>query len=620
VQSVAPRRTVCRAPGPRGWLLKLAVEILRYVSLAAFVALALVTINQWRRQRDHAAAWAALGFGTLGIVVVLGEVVPKHPHGFFENVLQRLDIAFLLLFPYLLHRFTTVFRTATSGVERGLGLMTVAMIVWTFALPHIPESGQARPGWFIAYLTGFLIHWTVLSSVAATRLWRAGRGQPSVARRRMRLLAIAAALLTIALFAAAATSQSYSAFALASSVFSIASAVAFLVALAPPAVVRMIWRRPAQERVQDAIRDLITLSRSQAEVASRVLGPMADIVGARALCIRNEERELIGSYGLPEGELEPAEAGDAQLFELDIPSGSLTVWASPYAPFFGREELRLLETVGAFTGLALDRVRLFQQEHEARLALERAHEIKTNFIALASHELRTPVTTILGLATTLNRRGDQLDEGQRHALRDTLERQADRMAKLVEQLLDLSRLDADAISITPERINLRQRIEEIVASVAAERSDDVRISVDPDLEAPADPGALDRIVGNLVANALRYGSPPISVHAVHHDRHLRLFVEDRGDGVSPQFVPELFDRFTRDGRERVGGTGLGLAIARSYARAHDGDLVYEDAEPHGARFQLVLPVKNGNGEADEVDVETPPEVETHGWRMLGRRR
>src|SRR5206468_9487450 len=157
-------------------------------------------------------------------------------------------------------------------------------------------------------------------------------------------------------------------------------------------------------------------------------------------------------------------------------------------------------------------------------------------------------------------------ERQHRDVRDTLERQADRMAKLVEQLLDLSRLDADAISITPERINLRDRIEEIVASVAAERRDDVQIRIAPDLEAPADPGALDRIVGNLVANALRYGSPPVNVDAVRHDRHLRLSVEDRGEGVPAQFVPQLFERFTRGG-ERVGGSGLGLAIARSYARA-----------------------------------------------------
>jgi signal transduction histidine kinase len=588
--------------------LRLAVEILRYVSLVAYVVLALVTINQWRRQRDRAAAWAALGFGTLGLVVVLGQpqIVPKHPSGFLENFLQRLDIALLLLFPYLLHRFTTVFRSATSGLERALGLMTVVMIVWTFALPHIPEQGEPRSAGFIAYLVGFLIHWTVLSSVAATRLWRAGRGQPSVARKRMRLLALSAALLTIAIFAAAATSRSYSVPSLISNVLAIASALGFLLALAPPAIVRLIWRRPSQARVQDAIQDLVTLSHSQQEVADRVLAPMAEIVGARALSLRNDEGETVGSYGLPEGADEP-ETADAQIFEVEIPAGSLTVWASPYAPFFGREELRMLETVGALTGLALDRVRLFQHEHEARVALERADEIKTNFVALASHELRSPVTTILGLATTLNQRGDELDDRQRHELRATLERQADRMARLVEQLLDLSRLDADAIAINPEQINLRERIEEIVASVAADRQEDVQIGVDPDLEAPADPGALDRIVGNLVANALRYGSPPVQVNAAHSDRHLRVFVEDRGEGVPPQFVPELFERFTRGTRARVGGAGLGLAIARSYARAHNGDLVYEDAEPHGARFQLILPVKNGG--------DLRPEVETHLLRI-----
>ena len=591
--------------------MKLAVEILRYVSLAAFVALALATINQWRRQRDRAAAWAALCFGTLGVVVVLSQkqIVPDHPKGFLENFLQRLDIAFLLLFPYLLHRFTTVFRHATSALERGLGLMTAVMLVWTFSLPHFPETGEPRKGWFLAYLAGFLIHWTVLSTVAATRLWRAGGGQPVVARRRMRILAFAAGLLTVALFAAAATSRSYSVASLASSALAIVSALAFLLALAPPAIVRILWRRPAQARVQDAIQDLVTLSRSQREVAARVLAPMADIVGARALCIRNDEGEVVGSYGLPEGREAPG-PGDAQVFDVVMPSGSLTVWASPYAPFFGQEELRMLETVGALTGVALDRVRLFQQEHELRLALERADEVKTNFVALASHELRTPVTTILGLATTLNRRGSELDERQRHELRDTLERQADRMARLVEQLLDLSRLDADAIEIAPQRFNLRERIEEIVAAVAAERIDDVEIGVDADLEASADPSALERIIGNLVANALRYGLPPVRVQAFRKDRHLRVSVEDRGDGVPPQFVPELFERFTRGARERVGGAGLGLAIARSYARAHDGDLVYEEAEPHGARFQLVLPMKSA-GEGNEV--------EGHRWRAVTRR-
>ena len=83
------------------------------------------------------------------------------------------------------------------------------------------------------------------------------------------------------------------------------------------------------------------------------------------------------------------------------------------------------------------------------------------------------------------------------------------------------------------------------------------------------------------------------VRAVQSDRHFRLTVEDQGHGVAAEFIPDLFERFTRsDGSQRnAGGTGLGLAIARSYARAHGGDLFYEDALPHGARFELVLPTR-----------------------------
>jgi signal transduction histidine kinase len=391
-----------------------------------------------------------------------------------------------------------------------------------------------------------------------------------------------------------------------------------LLALVPPAIVRMLWRRPEQERLQNALRDLVALATNQEEVAQRVVRPMAEIVGAQTVTIRTDDGRTVGSY---RGENPPGQPAGAagQSFELSMPTGTLSVCASPYAPFFGNEELRVLETLAAFTGIALDRVRLFQQEHEARVALERADEVKTNFIALASHELRTPVTTIHGLATTLNKVGDQLEDAQRRELREALERQAGRMAKLVDQLLDLSRLDAEAIEIKPERINVRERLEEIVAASAADRAHEVRVEAAPDLEAAADPSALERIVSNLVTNALRYGSPPVFIDASRTDRHLRVFVEDRGEGVPRKFVPDLFERFTRaGGRERVGGTGLGLAIARSYARAHDGDLVYEEAEPHGARFQLVLPAKRVDGEGNGGG-EDPAEVEGQRWRVFRRR-
>jgi signal transduction histidine kinase len=165
-----------------------------------------------------------------------------------------------------------------------------------------------------------------------------------------------------------------------------------------------------------------------------------------------------------------------------------------------------------------------------------------------------------------------------------------RLAILVDQLLDLSRLDADAVAIRPQRFRVRVRVEQLVAS-AGVAAGGIDVAIDPDLEADADPVAFDRIVSNLVTNALRYGSPPIVVDARQTDHHFRLSVEDRGTGVPAEFVPDLFERFTRssDARERAAGTGLGLAIARSYAHAHRGDLLYEAAQPRGARFQLVLP-------------------------------
>ena len=103
---------------------------------------------------------------------------------------------------------------------------------------------------------------------------------------------------------------------------------------------------------------------------------------------------------------------------------------------------------------------------------------------------------------------------------------------------------------------------------------------------------MDRVVANLVANAIRYGRPPIVVSAEQSDRHLRIYVDDNGEGVAPDFVPYLFDRFRRSSGSaaKVVGTGLGLAIARSYAQAHGGDVFYHDRRD-GARFELVVPAE-----------------------------
>jgi signal transduction histidine kinase len=264
---------------------------------------------------------------------------------------------------------------------------------------------------------------------------------------------------------------------------------------------------------------------------------------------------------------------------------------------FSRDDVDLLQIVADRAALAIDRATVYEE-------LLRVTQLQQDFVALAAHELRTPATTIYGLAATLQARGDSLTNELLHELRETLYLQAERMVRLVDQLLDLSRIDAKRVKIRREQIHLRRQLEEIVTSVAGERAQDVSVEAPAGLAVNVDPSAVDRVIGNLVTNALRYGAPPVTVSAEHKDQHIRIRVEDSGAGVAREFVPFMFERFRRSeqGRQRPGGIGLGLAIARSYAHAHGGDLLYAPRHPTGSSFELVLPA------------EPNDETQAHFWR------
>jgi signal transduction histidine kinase len=249
---------------------------------------------------------------------------------------------------------------------------------------------------------------------------------------------------------------------------------------------------------------------------------------------------------------------------------------------FTKADVELLEVVAQRAAVAIDR----SLAHEQVLRLT---QLQRDFIALAAHELRTPASTVYGLAATLARR--ELSDDMQAELRETLLEQSERMSRLVEQLLDMSRLDAASIEVAPELIALKPELDGIVRSSAAGRAEDVVVETPGTEEVVADRAVLERVVSNMKTNALRYGEPPVRLVAKQTDTHLRVVVSDSGRGIDPEFIPHLFDRFRRSGRSRGQGTGsgLGLAIARSYARAHGGDLLYHPADAGGATFELVLP-------------------------------
>jgi signal transduction histidine kinase len=568
-------------------------DVLGHVNVFVFAAIAFVCLLQWQRRRDEPARWAALTFALLGAVALAGEIIDAvYDEDGAGGWVDRIILALIVLFPYLLFRFGASFGRPRREAELAAALGTAAVFVWAFFV-EIPEEGTSWPAAFTAFIAALLTQWTLLSLYVAVRLWGAGHGQPTVVRYRVRLLSFGAIALSVVLIVAGAGGGTQPAWLeLTSGLLTLASALTFFVGFAPPLFLREIWRRPERSVLREGIDELVRFAPTPAEITARVLPRMARVVGARGVGLLDEKGAVLGTHGVEPIAVEEVE-DEPEVVRLPLPSGSVVIWTNPYAPFFGEEEFALLRSLGSMTMLALERSRLFAQEHEARVALEEADKMKTQFVALASHELRTPAAVIHGIASTLQMRGDELEPSQLLQLRRTLYEQTDRLRRLVDQLLDLSRLEAHSVHIDPKPLWVRSRVEEIVLMVAGERAKDIDIAVPPDLETVVDPDAFDRVVSNLIVNALRYGEAPIQVFAEQPDRYFRLSVEDRGRGVPPEFVPLLFERFTRSRQAPTGtgGAGLGLAIAQSYAHAHGGDLLYEEAEPHGARFKLVLPAK-----------------------------
>jgi len=247
---------------------------------------------------------------------------------------------------------------------------------------------------------------------------------------------------------------------------------------------------------------------------------------------------------------------------------------------FSQTDLDLLQLVADRVAVAIERAKA----HERAVQLD---EMKLNFVAVASHELRTPAASVYGVLATLDARWDSLTEDQKRLLVKSGYDQGERLRRLLEQLLDLSRLDSRVTAIEPRPIVVRSAVTELVKQAyGAAEPPGVRVEIPHDLAAIADPVVIERVVSNLIVNASRYGAPPVVITAAQSDNHLRISVEDHGRGVPPELERRLFERFERGPDAR--GSGLGLSIARAYARAHGGDVVYVPGSK-GARFELVLP-------------------------------
>ncbi len=236
------------------------------------------------------------------------------------------------------------------------------------------------------------------------------------------------------------------------------------------------------------------------------------------------------------------------------------------------------------------------ERQEMLAQLQRAAEDQAHFLAVTAHELRTPVGVLAGTAETLRDHWAQLDDVEREELLDGMASSATRLRRLLADLLTASRLQSSALDLSLERVDVHAMAETAVATAQRIHPDaEIVLTGEPGLVVDGDADRLAQALDNLVNNALRHGSPPVTVDVRRVGETVELSVSDSGAGVPEEMRERLFDRFAT-GRSR-GGTGLGLYIVRQLARSHDGEASYRPplpGEPGSGRFVVSLPLAARN--------------------------
>jgi signal transduction histidine kinase len=260
--------------------------------------------------------------------------------------------------------------------------------------------------------------------------------------------------------------------------------------------------------------------------------------------------------------------------------------------------------------IAQERAQLLKVEQSARAQAEEANRIKDEFLATVSHELRTPMNAILGWTNLL--RGGQLDEADIDRAFETIERNASAQSRLIEDLLDVSRIISGKLRLERQMVDIASVIEDAMEA-ARPAAESKHIHVESDFESQsvavfADPQRLRQIVWNLLSNAVKFTPKGgrVKVGISERESQIEISVSDTGQGIDPDFLPYVFDRFRQaeaSTTRKYGGLGLGLAIVRHLVELHGGKVEADSlGEGQGATFTVSLPIP-------AVHCEAPPEPE-----------
>jgi len=276
---------------------------------------------------------------------------------------------------------------------------------------------------------------------------------------------------------------------------------------------------------------------------------------------------------------------------------------------FAEYDLRLLMLFAEQAAVAISNAQMFRREKESVERLADLDRLKTDFIATITHELKTPLTSLMGYATILRKRALELNSDQREEFFNIMSRQGDRILRLIEELLQSSRIDAGVAKLRREPLDLAAIAKEVESGLTSlAKTHTLAFDVpDRDLGLYGDPNAIEHVLTNLLENAIKYSEPGteirLSVEEREHDVH--IMVSDHGQGIDPEDLPHIFERFRQangQGRTR-NSVGLGLYIVRSLVTAHGGRVWADSAAGRGTTFTIALPRRASHETTEALALE-----------------
>jgi signal transduction histidine kinase len=300
------------------------------------------------------------------------------------------------------------------------------------------------------------------------------------------------------------------------------------------------------------------------------------------------EEEALVELGLRSRVVAPLQLGGRSIGALSVSRCEL----DSFLP----EEVELIALLGRLVANAVQNIHTHDAERATVAELRRLSALRADFVSLVSHELRSPMTAVIGAARTLQQRWRDLRPEQREAFLTVIGDETTRLETLIGDVLDTSRIEAGTFGYAFSEVDVGAVLGDAVAA-SAMGQDEVRLNTRIPAELPSirgDQGRLRQLFDNLISNAVKYSDAggEIGVHAWSDNGVMHIRVRDAGPGIAPEYHELVFEKFGRAaGPDVRPGTGLGLFIAKSFAEAHGGSLQLDSRPGEGATFTVTLPLE-----------------------------